>query len=202
MEWGSRHADARSSRVAQRLALMQHKATLLCCSVAAWVLECHCSRGDWHAALHPLLGLTHLCSSKAVLEWACMQHCSVCTGRVHWLLGLSVAANLCSSKAHLSVLGHSVRASLQLRKDCPEECGAGLLSLQVCCICRRPQHLPGDMGVELQIPDVRGRPMLRQRQRCSRKVALLRLLLGMPAAQSVLTMQPGTPLDLVRRVTR
>ena len=105
-------------------------------------------------------------------------------------------------QAHLSVLGSGVWAGLQLHKNCSEERGAGLLSLWVGCICRRPQHLPGDMGVELQIPDVRGRPMLRQRQRCSRKVALLRLLLGMPAAQSVLTMQPGTPLDLVRRVTR
>ncbi len=97
------------------------------------------------------------------------------------------------TQADLSVLGHGVRAGLQLHKDCSEECGAGLLSLRVCCICRHPQHLPGDMGVELQVPNVRGRPMLRQRQRCGRKVALLRLLLGVPAAQSVLAVQSWAP---------
>lgn len=97
------------------------------------------------------------------------------------------------TQADLSVLGHGVRAGLQLHKDCSEEYGAGLLSLRVCCICRHPQHLPGDMCVELQVPNVRGRPMLRQRQRCGRKVALLRLLLGVPAAQSVLAVQSWAP---------
>ena len=44
--------------------------------------------------------------------------------------------------------------------------------------------------------------MLRQRQRCGCKVALLRLLLGVPAAQSVLAAQAWALHSLAGVVTR